>query len=89
MLRTARAAVPNTKAGSSSCVSCKLGFRFLAPPCKQMAAGCINFTHMKSSPYLLTEDDYEPIEPDQEEKDDHKSVGHDLVAGFHLTVMLL
>ena len=44
---------------------------------------------MESVSDLLIEDDDEPIEAGEEEKDDDKSVGHDLITGLDRFVMIL
>ena len=44
---------------------------------------------MESVSDLLTEDDDEPIEAREEEENDDKAVGHDLVAGLDCFVMIL
>ena len=44
---------------------------------------------MESVSDLLTEDDDEPIEAREEEENDDKAVGHDLVAGLDSFVMIL
>ena len=44
---------------------------------------------MESVSDLLAEDDDEPIEAGEEEENDDKSVGHDLVTGLDSSVMVL
>ena len=46
-------------------------------------------TYMESVSDLLAEDDDEPIEACEEEENDDKSVGHDLVTGLDSSVMVL
>ena len=46
-------------------------------------------THVEGEPDLFTEDDDEPVEPSEEEEDDHKPIRHDLVTSLHRPVVLL
>ena len=46
-------------------------------------------THVEREPDLFTEDDDEPVEPSEEEEDDHKPIRHDLVTSLHRPVVLL
>ena len=50
---------------------------------------CLVDTHVEREPDLFTEDDDEPVEPSEEEEDDHKPIRHDLVTSLHRPVVLL
>ena len=55
---------------------------------KKISYSCIMVqrlrTHLKDTPQLLTEDHDESIDGGEEEDNDHKTIGHDDVAGLHL-----